>query len=160
MARPSPPTKAVLIDREVDVFCRYLLSEVPTNYVRDQYCLAIVARGLAEDDNLTAFDRATLSLARRHVLFTRFADAYCSVFHRCGVLRRKLVLLLAILEHTAPSAAQFDQPKLRRPLTICVSLLFQSAISGVSLLAGMLLLVPTAFLLRNQTATDRRGTRR
>jgi hypothetical protein len=160
MARRSSRTTALLLDREVDVFSRYLLSEAPTKYVRDQYCMAVAARGLAKDDNLSAFDRATLNLARRHALFTRFADAYCSIFHRHGVLRRKLVLLVAILEHTASSAGQFDKPKIRRPLSIGVNLLVQSAISGLSLVAGTLLLLPAALLSRKQTSPDCQGRHR
>ena len=93
------------INRECDVFSRYLISQPPTDYILRQYEMAVVSRNLANDAEFSAFDRRTLRLARRNVFFTRLADAYCALFHRHGALRRKLILLLAILEHTAPTAA-------------------------------------------------------
>jgi len=142
----------LLIDREVDVFSRYLVNEAPTDYIRKQYSVAVVARRLVNDDELSTFDRATLNLARRHVSFTRFTDAYCTIFHRHGVMRRKLTLLLAILEHTAPIATQFDRPKVRGPVSAVANLLVQGATFSLSLIAGTLLLLPAQLLSLKQAA--------
>jgi nucleoside-diphosphate-sugar epimerase len=138
------------IDRECDVFTRYLVSQPPTDYIHKQYEMAVLARGLANDAEFAAFDRRTLSFARRNVFFTRVADAYCAIFHRHGALRRKLILLLAILEHAAPTAARFDRPKIRGPIGIATNLLLLGMSFGLSLLAGIFLLLPSHLFWRKQ----------
>jgi nucleoside-diphosphate-sugar epimerase len=138
------------IDRECDVFTRYLVSQPPTDYIHKQYEMAVLARDLANDAEFAAFDRRTLSFARRNVFFTRVADAYCAIFHRHGVLRRKLILLLAILEHTAPTAARLDRPKNRGPIGIATNLLLLGISFSLSLLAGIFLLLPSHLFWRKQ----------
>ena len=105
------PCDLATIDRECAVFTRYLVGQPHTDYIHKQYEMAVLARDLANDAEFAAFDRRTLNFARRNVFFTRVTDAYCAIFHRHGVLRRKLILLLAILEHAAPTADRFDRPK-------------------------------------------------
>ena len=117
------PCDLAAIDRECDVFTRYLVGQPPTDYIHKQYEMAVLARDLANDAEFAAFDRRTLRFARRNVFFTRVADAYCAIFHRHGVLRRKLILLLAILEHTTPTAARFDWPKNRGSIGVATNLL-------------------------------------
>lgn len=148
----------VSINSECDVFSRYLVSQVPTDYIRRQYETAVVARNLASDAEFSAFDRRTLRLARRHAFFTRLADAYCAIFHRHGVLRRKLILLLAILEHTAPTATRFDRPKIRGPVGIGTNLFVLGTSFGLSLIAGMLLLLPSHLLSRKQVGRKVEGS--
>jgi hypothetical protein len=55
------------------------------------------------DDVLTA-------VARRGPAFARLADAWAGVLARNGTLRRKLVLLLAILESTGETSSKVDTP--------------------------------------------------
>lgn len=138
------------IDRECDVFTRYLVSQPPTDYIHKQYEMAVLARDLANDAEFAAFDRRTLRFARRNIFFTRVADAYCAIFHRHGVLRRKLILLLAILEHTTPTAARFDWPKNRGSIGVATNLLLLGMSFGLSLLAGIFLLLPSHLFSRNQ----------
>jgi hypothetical protein len=130
------------LDRECEIFSRYLVSQQPTAYIRKEYKAALIARDLANDGDFSAFDRRTLRLARHNVLFARFADAYCALFHRQGVLRRKLVLLLAILEHTAPTATRFDAPKSRGRVGVSVNLFLAGIDFGLSMIMGVLLLLP------------------
>ena len=113
----------VIIDRECEVFSRYLVDQPPTAYIHRQYEMAVLARDLANEAELAPFDRRTLGLARRNVFFTRVADAYCAIFHPHGVLRRKLILLLAILEHAPPTATLFDRPKIRGTIGVATNLL-------------------------------------
>jgi hypothetical protein len=138
------------IRRECEVFAHYLVGQPPTDYIRKQYELAAIARDLADDVEFTAFDRTTLRCARRNVFFTRAADAYCAIFHRHGILRRKLILLLAILEHAAPTAARFDRPQNRGSVGIATNCLFLAMSFGLSLLEGIFMLLPSHLFWRNQ----------
>jgi hypothetical protein len=133
-------------DRECEIFGRYLVSQRPTDYIRGQYELAVRVRNLANEAELAAFDRRTLGFACRCVFFTRVADAYCAIFHRHGVLRRKLILLLAILEHAPPTASRFDRPKNRGPVGVATNLLLLWVNFVLLLLLGIFLLSPYHFL--------------
>lgn len=95
--------------RECDLFCRYLLGRSPEPAVVAAYCRAhavgVVERQLPAHPS--ARDRALLQIARIGPAFVRAADAYAAVFARSSLLRRKLVLLLAILE-SGGAAAELD----------------------------------------------------
>jgi NADH dehydrogenase len=144
------PGDVATINRECEVFAHYLIGQPPTDYIREQYEMATLARDLANDSKFIAFDRTTLRFARRSVFFTRVADAYCAIFHRRGILRRKLILLLAILEHAAPTAARFDSPMNRGLVGIATNVLLLAVSFGLSLLAGIFLLLPSHLFRRNQ----------
>jgi hypothetical protein len=144
------PGEVTTINRECEVFAHYLVDQPPTDYIREQYEMATLARDLANDSKFAAFDRTTLRFARRGVFFTRVADAYCAFFHRRGILRRKLILLLAILEHAAPTAARFDSPMNRGLIGIATNVLLLALSFGLSLLAGIFLLLPSHLFRRSQ----------
>ena len=152
------PCDLATTDRECDVFTRYLVSQPPTDYIRKQFEMGLRARNLANDAEFAAFDRKTLQFARRNVYFSRVADSYCAIFHRHGALRRKLILLLAILEHAAPTAARFDQPRNCGSIAIVTNLLLVGMCFVLSLLVGILLLLPFHLFLRNQTDRTLQGT--
>jgi hypothetical protein len=97
----------VELDRECSVFARYLAGIEPGDYVRAKYRAAHQpgAFGPAREDA----DPLT-RIARRGPGFARIADAWASVLAREGTLRRKLVLLLAILESTGETSPRVDSP--------------------------------------------------
>src|SRR5690348_4672039 len=68
-------------------------ADVAAAYVRAHEVSPVAARGTA-----SALDRALLRIANLGPRFARAADAYAAVFARNALLRRKLVLLVAILE--------------------------------------------------------------
>jgi nucleoside-diphosphate-sugar epimerase len=140
------PRISTTIDRECDIFTRYLVSQPPTQYIQDQYKMALRAFNLAGDAEFAPFDRRTLNFARRNVYFARVADGHCAIFHRRGVLRRKLILLIAILEHAQPTATLFDRPKTRGSAGIIVNLLIQGISFSLSILVGIFLLLPSQLL--------------
>jgi hypothetical protein len=154
--RSAPPMKqssrpmSDAADRVLRAECRsltaYLTGSPPSRYVEDQYARAAGVHRLACDDEFSCFDRATLKLARSGRMFARWADAYCALFHRAGALRRKLVVLAAILEHVAPSSDNFDRAEPRSPASTVVSLGAYGLTSAVSLLLGALILAPASML--------------
>jgi hypothetical protein len=140
LARPSLGPSGVP-ERELVIFTRYLTNLAPTEYVRKQYCMSLLDRGLAEEAEFSAFDRLTLGFARRGVLFARFADAYCAIFRRRGAMRRRLILLMAILEHTAPYSDRFDRPAPRSAIGLCAVVVLQSIQFALCLMIGGTLLL-------------------
>lgn len=103
---------------EFDVFARMLLGRAPDPGWASSYIRAHEA-GTVDVGPATAMDRALLAMARISPATARAADAFAAVFSRSGLLRRKLVLVLAILEsHAAPAAAMDTARPAPRPLWV------------------------------------------
>src|SRR5262249_40949108 len=93
---------------ECDVFCRYLIDRAATPAITGAYARAHAIGSVEADRPATAFDRRLLQFARRGPRFARMADSYAVIFARLSVLRRKLVLLVAILESIGSTAVVID----------------------------------------------------
>jgi len=92
---------------ECRVFCRYLCGSDPQPYVERKYVEAHEkVSGLTAS---TRFDRFLLGFVIRGPLYTKLADSYARFFASASVVRKKLVLLAAILE-TCPGASRFLGP--------------------------------------------------
>jgi len=145
----SPTTDArAVIEKECKIFATYMTSKPPSKYVTEQYAAAVLAHGLAADDDLSCFDRAALRLARSGSAFTRGADAFCSIFARRSVLRRKLIVLAAILESVAPTNEAMDRVTSRSAAGVLASLIGYGAAFAVSFILGAAILLPAAALCR------------
>ncbi len=110
-ALPSPEEAAPdaeQLDAECRVFCRYLIGEEPSEYVLVKYRSAHQPGAAGPLQQGAGSDRSLVAFARRGARAARLADSFAVLFARAGVLRRKLTLLLAILESTAPTAAMVD----------------------------------------------------
>lgn len=99
-AETPPPT----LDPEIEceVFCQYLIGQSPSEYVVEQYCAALETERFQQLRN-SAFDFVLGRFAIRKPFLTGLADAYCRFLRPKAALRRKLVLMLAILESTNTS---------------------------------------------------------
>jgi hypothetical protein len=90
------------------VFTRYLIGIDAPPIVLDAYQRAHDRGSVVTGSQETSLDCALLRLARLGAAGTRAADAYAALFARTSVLRRKLVLLVAILESWRRSADLID----------------------------------------------------
>lgn len=133
---------------ECRTLTRYLVGGDPSAYVEQHYLRAAAVHGLASDSALSCFDRASIKLARSGRICASWADAYCALFHRSGVLRRKLVVLAAILEHVAPTSEVFDHVRPRGVLATGFSLAAIGIASALSLLMGAVFLAPAELFCR------------
>jgi hypothetical protein len=128
------------LSAECRVFASYMVGQPPSPYVCRKYaeahdCLESLAVG-------SRFDHALVRFARAGTLRVRVADSYSQIFLPHSLLRKKLVLLLAILETCAPTYRLIDEvDPVARPILIA-----KMAARGVgaiaSLLVGTLLLFP------------------
>jgi len=107
----EPPLHAdrATLEAECDVLARHVAGLEASPAVRAKYVQAHEAgrRGplRSPDDE----DDVLVHVARGGPLRARLADAWAAVFDRGGPLRRKLVLLVAILE-SGPASALLDRP--------------------------------------------------
>jgi len=83
------------LQRECRLFTQYLLGCVPDRYVERKYIEA--HEMLSNLAPANRFDVFLIGTARRHSILLKLADAYAGIFDNRGLLRKKLVLLFAIL---------------------------------------------------------------
>lgn len=95
--------------REAAVLGRYLAGREPEALVVDKYVAAHAAGVVDPAGGARAFDRWLVRAARGGPRRARWVDGWAVVFARAGLLRRKLVLLLAILE-TSSRGPELDRP--------------------------------------------------
>src|ERR1051326_5785714 len=90
------------LEQEGRTYGRYLIVSEPDPYVLRKYVDYHRLHGdkVAPADSSDAF---LTDLSGRHPAWTRLADAYASRFQQQAALRKKLVLMLALLE-CAPGA--------------------------------------------------------
>jgi hypothetical protein len=142
--------EAVLPDaearRECEVFSRYLLSHPPDAYLLRKYCEASAA-GEPTDDR-SPFEALLLRLATLHPLLTRAVDIYARWFCPRALVRKKLILVLAIAETWGPSYAELDRVDGGGRLLFVVRLVALGLVSGLLLLLAFVLLQPVRLILR------------
>jgi len=81
-----------------------------------------------------------MRLALRHAFMLRLADTYSGLFYKEALLRRKLVLLLAILECSPGAYERLDRPEFHtRPTLYRLLVLKGLALAAAGLLAVLLL---------------------
>lgn len=85
--------------RECLVFTRYLTGRDPDGYVIEQY-VRMQQAVLSNEAAALPVDHALLAWASAGTYRARIADAYARLFRPRGLLRRKLILLFAILENS------------------------------------------------------------
>jgi hypothetical protein len=132
------------LDRESRVFTRYLIGHGPDEYVAGKYAEA--HRVLEELEVATPFERAQLRFARRHATLTRTADVWARHFMPHCLLRRKLVLLLAILETSPATYAAIDRVAGRGRPAALAGMFGRGVLSLLHLAVGTLVFVPLRLL--------------
>lgn len=146
MAEPSGADAGLVA--EARTFVRHLGGAGAEDRVVPRY-LEAHRRGLVDATGpAAAFDRWLVAFARRGPLRARLADAYASVFHRGGLLRRKLVLVFALLE-TGPAAHRtLLAPARRGRAAFLAGALGRGLLALLFLLAGLALFAPARLVLR------------
>jgi hypothetical protein len=120
MGEPNPDAQQIAV--ECEALCRYLSGRPPTDYVRAQYLAAHQRSGVVEDAKESQTDALLVRFARRGPRGAALADAYAGLFARQSVVRRKIVLLLAILESAAPTSEWVDSVTIRSRFALAAHL--------------------------------------
>lgn len=136
-------TKTDLIEknlsRECLVFSYYLIGEKPNEYIIEKYQHGHRSRSFVPKSPL---DKILTKLAGLHPVFTRLSDVYSSNFYKGSILRQKLVLLLAILESSAPTYKYFDIDRVSSKPNFFARLVWVGVTFILMLFISAVLLVP------------------
>jgi len=124
------------LDRECRALTRYLVGREPSDGMTGAYC-----RCDRVHTTVDRFDGLLLSLALTGGPTARIADAYSSRFRRGSVLRRKMVLVLALAECDPDLAESIDTPD-GPGLALWASLGLAAILSFLALVTGVVLLGP------------------
>jgi hypothetical protein len=124
--------------RECVVFTRHLMGREPTDYVVGKYLEYHALPAARSWLQGVGMDRCLLGCARLHPLAARLADSYGRVVLPACTLRKKLILLLAILETCPPFCEDLDRVGQPRSILtfarLTVAILFGMVVFGVALL--------------------------
>lgn len=130
-----------VLERECAVFTRYLGAGAGDPYVLARY-LAAHAAGVVELPRTARFERVIVGLARLGPGLTRALDAYSRLFGNGNLLRRKLVLLLAVLETRAPHDGTLDAPTPGSTLGMFTRMAWLALVFATLALVSALALLP------------------
>ena len=133
------------LEHECMVFCRYLVKQDPTDYVRAKYRAGVSA--LLKDRTPSRLDAALVRIAGSHPLVARLADAYARFVLPRSLLRSKLVLLLAILESAAPTEEKFRRTSSAPAFLVIGSLVLHTIAFALTLLLALVVFLPVHLLL-------------
>jgi len=134
------------LEDEGRTFGTAILGVVPDDYVASQYARAHQHLALQP---ATAFDDTLLAFAALGPLSLRAADGYARFFAPTTALRRKLAVLVAILESTAPSDTAFAA-QAEPASAVVVRLVFTGVGFALLLAVGIVALAPLQLASRWQ----------
>jgi len=140
------------VKAECDVFSRYLTGCKPDDYVLKKYTEAFLHGGVLERNVDKNFDHLLLNLALLHPFFTHIADIYSRFFRADSTVRKRLVLLLAILESWAPAYKNLDDSGTNSKALFFISMLFRGVFMVLTLLLSVVTLLPIQVIMSRKTA--------
>jgi len=126
--------------RECEIFTRFLVGAGPDAYVAEQYAKAHEVTGNFRAR--TRFEARVLGIARKLPALLPAADACVQLIAPRCVFRRKLVLMFAILESSAPFYRVLEDVPPKRPHTAILEMSVRGVGWLATLLLGMVIFLP------------------
>ena len=133
-------SEEALLHRECQVFFHHLCDLKMDPYIVAKYCEA--HRKVPNYAASAGFDQLLVRFAAMAPSFTRMADSYSRFFAPRSTLRKKLILLVAILETSPWGSAFLDTVDTESKLLLAGRLLLQGMRFVANLALGMALLFP------------------
>lgn len=143
MSAPDP------IAREFETFARRLLGMTASPALLDAYRRAHQLRS-SEFVPRDRFDGHLLAVARRGGVFLALADAHARRFRRAAVLRKKLCLVLALLECDPESSARLDSVGRGGALGFWFFAVVRGGIAVLSAIVATFWFLPAMILFSNR----------
>lgn len=134
------PSGSSQLRRECHVFSSYLVGQVPSDYVLEKYCEAHLV-----GNRFSASGRFDLFLVETAVggpLLTKLADSYARLLVPGATLRKKLILLLAILESCAPAHEFLDSVDVSSKPVLYLRIAQRGFLFVLGLLVSVAVLLP------------------
>jgi hypothetical protein len=134
------PVERLALIAEGEFLASYLTGAAPWGYITEKYAQA--HERTSNYAMFGKFDELLLRFARKGRLCTSIADAYASLAARRSALRRKLILLTAILESCPPDRGLREQTDSESKLLLSLLLAARGLLFVLNLVLGMILLLP------------------
>jgi len=96
------------LKRECRVFCQYLFNKEPSNYVVQKYIEAHEPANLNLSNWVNPREELLLKISTWNRFFTRLIDSYTVIFWKTSLIRKKLILLVAIIESSDQAHQQVE----------------------------------------------------
>jgi len=128
--------------RECKTFSAYLVNQTPSLYIQEKYIDAHKKRAYDLQYAMSPFDRMIIKAARLSPFVTKLVDIYSRYFLRYSVFRKKLVLLLAILENSAPYHTYFDSANCSNKALLIIKIFWRVSCFPFFLLVSIPILGP------------------
>jgi hypothetical protein len=144
-ALSSSPEPNATLAREFERLARYLGTRSPTPAATAAYVSAHPSVVAVPADRL---DRWLVAVGRRSGIGCARADTYARLARPHGVLRRKLVLALAVLESSATSHADYDTARSSTTLSAWLAIVGQGTWWAAQLALALILLGPVHLVAR------------
>jgi len=129
-----------MLDQECSVFCRYLVRQEPNSYTMKKFQEAHKVGSINPPSD--TFNRLLLRLAGTNPFWTKLVDTYTVVFCKSSVVRKKLILVLAILESNADTCVRLDAVDESRKLLLLIKIMGKGCTFVLVLSLSMLILFP------------------
>src|SRR5215471_16799085 len=94
------------LERECHTYVRYLCGRNSSTYITEKYVDFHRKVGAIEPD---PFDRFLVRFSTRNLLCVHLADSYARVFRKESAIRKKLILVLALLESSPETFEALDR---------------------------------------------------
>jgi nucleoside-diphosphate-sugar epimerase len=96
------------LERECRIYTQYLVSEMPSEYIMNKYYEAHAKLNSLNQTPAAGLSRLLYKLSIKSPFLTRIADFYSAFFQKTSLLRKKLILLVAILENSPTTFTKFE----------------------------------------------------
>jgi NADH dehydrogenase len=131
-----------ILNKECEVFYSYLLHEKPDDYILRKYSEGNIKCGLEFSQDTPKFERMLVQLARLNTFFTKIVDTYTCFFLNCSLIRKKMTLLLAILECYDKTCTLIDSIKPIRKIALYPKIVLKGSFFAFTLLFSVIIFLP------------------
>jgi hypothetical protein len=136
-----------VVDRECEVFCRYLVGQAPNGYVKQKYRAAHQIGALRSGPEQVP-DGFLVKAASIAPWSAKIIDTYTRFFRPSSTVRKKLIVLLAILETCAPAHVYLDCVDSPSIPLLFLRLVQRCITFALVVLIGMFVIFPVELTLR------------
>jgi NADH dehydrogenase len=138
------PCSGADLEKECRNFTNYLIGYEPDGYIQSRYVQGHRITGM--DRNGGSFDTLLVRMANRSKLLVRLADTYTSGFYKNALLRKKLLLLLAIMESCGSTYRHIDTVNEHSVIALYAKVAQKVAVFFLTLILSGIVFAPLKFL--------------
>jgi hypothetical protein len=130
------------LERECRTYTRYLIGQAPSDYVIEKYVDSFQKSDVLAALKPGRFDEFLVEISSRRPFWAGLADSYARVFYKNSVVRKKLIVTLALLECAPPSFEALDRTDGGGPLGTVARLGVGATRYAITLLAAFVIFTP------------------